>query len=98
MLLAASMRSCCMIPIDIYLLPNVDMFKVQTTMLIRNVLSLLCMGPRTGGGGNGAVASPTLIVRGRPLNFDEKNTLFFGIGSCKIKWTKSEDKLEFGGR
>ena len=63
------------------------------------------MGPGSGEAA-GAVAPPTLRPRGRrPLNFDVimhfkicKRVFLFGIGIFKIKWTKSEEKLEFGGR
>ena len=65
------------------------------------------MGPGTGGAAV-AVAPPTLRPRvRRPSKFDEKmyfkNTsevffFLFGIDTFKIKWPKSEEKLEFGCR
>ena len=57
--------------------------------------------------GSGGIAPPTLSPGGgrRPSNFDEKmhfrniSVFFlFGVGIFKIKWPKSEEKLEFGGR
>ena len=51
-----------------------------------------------------AVVSPFFRPRGRrPLNFDRKMHFenikkLFCLGIFKMKWAKSEEKIEFGGR
>ena len=59
------------------------------------------MGPGTGGSRGGHPSNFETGGGRRPSHFDEKMHLFFflfGIGIFEIKWPKSEEKFEFGGR
>ena len=71
---------------------------------VRPVFSTEAMGPGTGGGGGQRRQLPlqllgqgaTLPQFGRKIH--SKISFLFNGGIFKIKWPKSDEKIEFGGR